>query len=55
MSNRCSEVFILEHELLLLVLLVAHDVDSGLVFLLCLLLHHSQSRCLACLVKAEVI
>ena len=50
-----SEVLILKHELLLLVLLIPHDVDSGLVLLLCLFLHYSESWSFAHLVEAEVV
>ena len=53
--RKSSEVLVLEHELLLLVLLVPHDVDSGLVLLLCLFLHYSKSWSFAHLVEAEVV
>jgi hypothetical protein len=50
-----SEVLVLKHELLLLVLLIPHDVDSGLVLLLCLFLHYSESWSFAHLVEAKVV
>ena len=53
--SKRSEVLVFKHELLLLVLLIPHDVDSGLVLLLCLFLHYSESWSFAHLVEAEVV